>query len=320
VGTPGPGAKLDVAGHISLGSVSVNAPELQFRGSAVHAKIIMDEISATDGQLWFQTQDAGTLATRMTILDNGNVGIGTTNPQAKLGVNGNVTIGTGSYTYNGTNLNSLNINATNYPLLSFYASGSQTGKIIGYDSASEGLSLDANTSRNISFKSGGSTLVRILSNGYVGIGTTSPSRKLFVYGDAGGTSAWYNDSDRGLKKDIREIDNGLDQVLKLRGVYFTWNDTETRGEGRQVGMIAQEVKEIVPEVVQKKGDYYSIATANLVPLLVEAIKEQQKEIDTLKVKQASMEQQQALISALYEKVNMLENQMKLQGTVAQVDY
>ena len=55
-------------------------------------------------------------------------------------------------------------------------------------------------------------------------------------------------------------------------------------------------------------------------LLVEAIKEQQKEIDTLKVKQASMEQQQALISALYEKVNMLENQMKLQGTVAQVDY
>jgi len=118
----------------------------------------------------------------------------------------------------------------------------------------------------------------------VGIGMSNPSRKLWVNGDAGGTTAWYNDSDFRLKKDVQTIDNAIEKVQKLRGIYFSWNDTVTRPEGRQIGMIAQEVIEVVPEVVQKKGEYYSMATANIVALLVEAIKEQQAEIEELRAR------------------------------------
>ncbi|MFC1683791.1 tail fiber domain-containing protein, partial [Candidatus Zixiibacteriota bacterium] len=107
----------------------------------------------------------------------------------------------------------------------------------------------------------------------VGIGTTNPTRKLWINGDAGGTSDWYNDSDERLKKNIKPIENPLDKVNRLKGVTFEWRDTENHFQGQQMGMIAQQVKEVVPEVVQKKGEYYSMATASLVPLLIEAMKE-----------------------------------------------
>jgi len=123
----------------------------------------------------------------------------------------------------------------------------------------------------------------ITISGKVGIGTTSPTRKLWVNGDAGGTTAWYNDSDERLKKNIVQIDNGLDKVMHLRGVYFEWKDTTNHPKGRQVGLIAKEVEKVLPEVVAKKGEYYSLATSNLVPFLIEAIKEQQKQIEELKL-------------------------------------
>ena len=110
-------------------------------------------------------------------------------------------------------------------------------------------------------------------SGNVGIGTASPTRKLWVNGDAGGTTAWYNDSDERLKNNIVQIDGALEKVERLRGVYFRWNDEETHRPGQQVGLIAQEVAEVVPEVVERKGEYYSLATANLVPVLIEAVKE-----------------------------------------------
>jgi hypothetical protein len=124
----------------------------------------------------------------------------------------------------------------------------------------------------------------LIVEGNVGIGTSSPSRKLFVSGDAGGTMAWYNDSDMRLKENIRTIEDALEKVKNLRGVFYKWKDTEARGEGQQVGMIAQEVQEVVPEVVQRKGEYYSMANASLVPLLIEAIKEQQKKIEELEAR------------------------------------
>jgi hypothetical protein len=116
----------------------------------------------------------------------------------------------------------------------------------------------------------------------VGIGTDNPTRKFWVNGDAGGTGAWQNDSDERLKKNIRTIDNALDKVARLRGVTFEWKDTQNHPEGQQMGLIAQEVEEIVPEVVEKKGEYYSMATSNLVALLIEAVKEQQEQIEDLK--------------------------------------
>jgi hypothetical protein len=86
-------------------------------------------------------------------------------------------------------------------------------------------------------------------------------------------------SDIKLKENVITIENALEKVLSLRGVEY---DRKDSGE-HQIGVIAQEVEKIIPEVVY--GDEIkSVAYGNLVGLLIEAIKEQQKEIEELKKK------------------------------------
>ena len=88
-------------------------------------------------------------------------------------------------------------------------------------------------------------------------------------------------SDIRLKDNIETIPNALEKTLKLRGVTYTRKDGDNKT--RQVGVIAQEVKEVLPEAVVD-GAHLSVAYGNMVGLLIEAIKEQQKQIEELKSK------------------------------------
>lgn len=82
-------------------------------------------------------------------------------------------------------------------------------------------------------------------------------------------------SDERLKKNIRTIDDAVSKVTKMRGVYFD------KDEKPGIGVIAQEVEKIIPEVVQD-GEFKSVAYGNIVGLLIEAIKELKSEIEDLK--------------------------------------
>jgi len=82
-------------------------------------------------------------------------------------------------------------------------------------------------------------------------------------------------SDERLKSDIQTIDNALDKVMNMRGVSYT------KQAEKGVGVIAQEIEKVLPEVVTD-GEYKSVAYGNIVGVLIEAIKEQQKQIDELK--------------------------------------
>jgi hypothetical protein len=96
-------------------------------------------------------------------------------------------------------------------------------------------------------------------------------------------------SDARFKTNITPIENPLQKVLQLRGVNFDWKTTEfparSFSENRSVGFIAQEVEKVLPEVVQTEKNaegYKSVQYDKVVALLVEAIKDQQKQIDSLK--------------------------------------
>lgn len=82
-------------------------------------------------------------------------------------------------------------------------------------------------------------------------------------------------SDERLKSNIRTIDNALDKVSHMRGVYFD-KDNEA-----STGVIAQEIEKVLPEVVFD-GEYKSVAYGNIVGILIEAIKELKTEIEELK--------------------------------------
>jgi len=117
------------------------------------------------------------------------------------------------------------------------------------------------------------------------------NRTLFVNGEAGGNDAWYNDSDRNLKKNIETIPNALSKVLKLRGVNFEWKEKDASKRGKRIGFIAQEAEEVIPEVVDNTDGHYAMQYAPINALLVEAIKKQQKIIDEMNFRIEKLEEQ-----------------------------
>jgi hypothetical protein len=108
-------------------------------------------------------------------------------------------------------------------------------------------------------------------------GITTCAGGLDVTGDIAASGTVTAQSDEKLKENVITIENALEKVLSLRGVEYDRIDSGDH----QIGVIAQEVEKIVPAVVY--GDEIkSVAYANLVGLLIEAIKEQQKEIEEMK--------------------------------------
>ena len=84
-------------------------------------------------------------------------------------------------------------------------------------------------------------------------------------------------SDAALKEDIQTIENPLEKVQALRGVSYKWKDTGKK----DIGLVADEVEEVLPELVVE-NEHKQMDYGHMIGLLVEAIKEQQKEIEALK--------------------------------------
>ena len=82
------------------------------------------------------------------------------------------------------------------------------------------------------------------------------------------------------KENIQTIENGIDSVLKMRGVTYTRKNSDFK----EIGVIAEEVNEILPEVVLKneEGEIDSVSYGRITALLIEAIKDLKKEIEDLK--------------------------------------
>lgn len=87
-------------------------------------------------------------------------------------------------------------------------------------------------------------------------------------------------SDIKHKENIVTITAAMDKIKKIRGVNFTWKETHSPA----MGLIAQELEQVIPEVVNQTENGKSVNYGSLVGLLIEAIKEQQNEIDALKTK------------------------------------
>ena len=131
--------------------------------------------------------------------------------------------------------------------------------------------------------------MRIDNGGHVGIGTTAPGYTLHVNGSVAGTSAYNNLSDARLKKDVQPIGDALSIVGALRGVTFNWDQavdpTMKLDDRNHVGFLAQEVEKVLPQAVSTANDVRqtkSVAYSEVIPVLNEAIKQQQTQIESLK--------------------------------------
>ena len=108
--------------------------------------------------------------------------------------------------------------------------------------------------------------------------------------DASNDIVAFSSSDKKLKENIKPIKNALDKVSQISGVEFDWKElTEDEklsihgNEGHDVGVIAQEIEKVLPEVVQTRDNgYKAVKYEKIVPLLIESIKELKAEIEELK--------------------------------------
>ena len=150
----------------------------------------------------------------------------------------------------------------------------------------------------------------INGNGNVGINATNPDEKLHVSGKILATddiTAFYGSSDKRLKTNINTIENAVEIVQQLRGVRFNWNEEARKInehvdlEKKEIGVIAQEVEEHLPEIVKKGlSNYKAIRYEKITPLLIEAIKEQQQQIHA---QQQQIKAQQQQINEILNRLN-----------------
>lgn len=92
-------------------------------------------------------------------------------------------------------------------------------------------------------------------------------------------------SDENLKENITPIENAIDKVKQLQGVEFDFKSPDNYGylKKHQIGLIAQDVEKVIPEVVSENNDgYLGLSYQHLTALLIEAVKDQQNQIDELK--------------------------------------
>ena len=157
----------------------------------------------------------------------------------------------------------------------------------------------------------------IYYNNNVGINVTSPGVALDVDGAIRATNditAYYS-SDKRLKNNIKNIENPLDKLHKINGYSFDWISTKDSNnkdahtnEGHDIGVIAQEIEEVLPEIcITRNNGYKAIRYEKITPLLIEGIKEQQKQIQSQQEKINYLEEQ---LKKQQEQINLLLNLCK----------
>jgi hypothetical protein len=225
---------------------------------------------------WFRVGNASgaTPTTAMYINSSGNVGIGNTSPSAALAVNSSVA---------STTAPTLLLNHSNGygqisgldPFHSLILRGIPAGTT-GYDVTTGDQMSFVEYGGDFRFyqKASASPVLQ----GRLNVGTFTVTGDVIAYGSP---------SDITLKTNIKPLENSLEKITKLKGVSFTWKeDTDINkmtGIKDDIGFIAQQVQEVLPDLVRKNDNgLLSLRDKGITALLVEAIKEQQQQIDELK--------------------------------------
>jgi hypothetical protein len=136
------------------------------------------------------------------------------------------------------------------------------------------------TALTLDMSEGGTALFK----GNISGSSVSSSGDILADGDV----VAYNSSDMRLKNNLQVIEGALDKIDGINGYEFDWNDKSpgwARQRGHDVGVVAQEVQKIHPEIVEeRKNGYLGVDYKRLVPLLIQSVKELKQEIDEIKQK------------------------------------
>ncbi|EKE28751.1 MAG: hypothetical protein ACD_3C00019G0001 [uncultured bacterium (gcode 4)] len=299
IGTTSPGSKLDVNGVVSSSEYRLNNASFTriatmdawwsyggwYNFNWSNGVPTHDVVGALSGygyknngtiSLFTNSSRAGGTAAqeRMTILSSGNVWIGTTNPWAKLDVSWDMLF-----------WSRIHLDPTGqgvpWSTASFWSDSNETMYFFGNGGNTFNVRTDGN----------------MLVDGKVWIGTTSPSYQLQLSTDSAakpGTSSWTIASDSRLKTNISNFNDGLDIINQINPVWFNYNGKAwLPTDKKYVGIIAQDMQKIAPYTIStykaklnpqdtKETELLNFNESALNFVMINAIKEQQRQIQELK--------------------------------------
>ena len=191
------------------------------------------------------------------------------------------------------------------------------GKLgVGTQSPGDKVTIIAAASGEVGLrvKIGTGTKFKVEENGGVAIGAnygSTPINGLYVHGDIKNQGGVLHTSDRRFKKNIIRIPNALDKLNKINGVFYYWRTKEFADRNfsndKQIGVIAQDVEKVFPELVNTDSEgYKSVNYSKLTPVLIEAIKTQDKRIKILENENKRLRNQFVKNTNLENKVMLLE--------------
>ena len=244
---------------------------------------------------------------RMRIVAGGNVGVGTINPNATLHVatGTEASLAGGGYAIIGASpginlvFDDNEVQARSNGVANTLSLNPAGGDVF------TGGDLDVNGSIGFgsveTFSDGGSFTISSNSNIYPSVDNQrSLGTSNFRWIDVWALDGTINTSDERDKKNIRDVGYGLNEIMKLRSVKYNWKDAVNNED--KLGLIAQELKKVLPEVVrdyeykvdETTGKREKVPTermgvmyADIIPVLIHAIQEQQQQIDALKKAQGN---------------------------------
>jgi hypothetical protein len=156
---------------------------------------------------------------------------------------------------------------------------------VNLESSSSSLTMNCGSSINLATNSNnGAVNIATLGNRTTTIGVNSGTNKVIIDAvDVVITNGITVSSDIRLKENFEPMSNALELVSQLNGIYYTWKKDAGADKPRKLGFIAQEVEKVIPELVKTDSEgMKSVDYVSVVPVLVEALKHQQKQIDELK--------------------------------------
>jgi hypothetical protein len=264
---------------------------------------------------------------RMRVDASGNVGIGTSSPSAKLYVSGAAVSGVGQIAVNSDTVAQITLRQNDVLQAQFFSTG--TSAVLGTSTATP-LVLRTDNTERARIDSSGNLLVgkTNAAEANVGVvlnaagdtyftrsGSTDSNSTLHVYSTGasafrfyvgmGGTVFATNTtisaiSDQRLKENVEDIDVGLDAVMALKPRKFDWKEGKGKNVKGDRGWIAQEFEQVFPDMIDEWKDPspegeepYKSVRADLIPVLVKAIQEQQAIITALTARVEALEGAQA---------------------------
>jgi hypothetical protein len=308
------GLTISNTGQVELGSVatpslllhsntnnSVNGATLRFRendlnyGWNLRHNTGGDEGGSTDDRLILERLDGtGAVAVMSWDQDNGNVGVGTTAPRGRLDV-----VGSGD-TYLVTNPDNGSSQSVFLPGHLFLAPYSGTSGIAFVQARVPNPT--ASTSIGLTLRT---TDAGVLRDALI----INPTGSATFRGTVTANGTLLN-SDVRFKQNVRPLTDALASVLALRGVRYTWNALGIQHGGiagaEQVGVLAQEIEKLYPELVSTDAQgYKAVNYAQLTPVLIEALKEQQRQIETLQAQAAAQQADHAALLTMQAQLQRL---------------